>query len=252
MGILVFISYATSDAPRFQISKIAETLTNYNEIEDVLYWQEDMHDNIIKFMNDNLGKCDVFLLFCSPNALRSSPVEKEWTAADALNKPIIPVFSNKNYIPPLLSSRLGIEIFDVFDIPGNVEKLYDLILKKYVPKESSTIPIMFKYKNNSETVMGKKKGAFIEPLIKFCMNEGISVKNVSLTTPNEESVLNDDIDESVSLVCSKYGSEFEVAIERMQIIANFKICMVGDRKMGKTQLLQYCVEGNFDEEYKST
>jgi len=42
MGILVFISYATKDAEMFQIKVIAEALTECPEIDDVLYWQEDL------------------------------------------------------------------------------------------------------------------------------------------------------------------------------------------------------------------
>ena len=88
-----------------------------------------MQDNIIKYMNDNLGMCDVVLLFCSPNSLKSTPVLKEWTAADAMEKPIIPVFIKKEHIPPLLKSRLGME-YDTFDQEKNIENLYRLIIKK--------------------------------------------------------------------------------------------------------------------------
>jgi len=90
-----------------------------------------MKDNIIKFMNDNLGRCHVVLLFCSENALHSIPVEKEWTAADALGKPIIPVFFDTTHIPPILQSRLGTE-FDFYDMEKNVNNLYNLILRKCV------------------------------------------------------------------------------------------------------------------------
>lgn len=88
-----------------------------------------MHDNIIQYMSENLGKCDVFILFCSPNALNSVPIKKEWTAVDAINKLIIPVFIKKEHIPSLLRSRLGIE-FDQFDFQKSIKNIYDLILKK--------------------------------------------------------------------------------------------------------------------------
>ncbi|MFX1296463.1 MAG: TIR domain-containing protein [Promethearchaeota archaeon] len=126
---LIFLSYATKDAELFKIREISENLTLYDEIENVLYWQNDMHDNIIKYMNDNLGKCDLMILFCSPNALNSEPVEKEWTAAESLSKPIIPVFIKKEHIPPLLSSRLGLE-FDQSNIQKMIQELYKLISKK--------------------------------------------------------------------------------------------------------------------------
>ncbi|MFX1594304.1 MAG: toll/interleukin-1 receptor domain-containing protein [Promethearchaeota archaeon] len=128
-GILVFVSYATKDANLFRIQEIAETLTTYDKIEDVLYWQEDMKDNIIKYMNDNLDKCDLMILFCSPNALKSKPVETEWTAAESSQKPIIPVFIKPEHIPMLLKSRLGVE-FDNFDFQKTVNEIYKLILKK--------------------------------------------------------------------------------------------------------------------------
>jgi len=127
--IFVFISHATKDSNIFRISEISDLLTKYPEIKKVLYWEEDMKDNIIKFMNDNLGKCNVVLLFCSENALHSIPVQKEWTAADALGKPIIPVFFDTAHIPPILQSRLGTE-FDFNDMEQNVKNLYNLILRK--------------------------------------------------------------------------------------------------------------------------
>jgi hypothetical protein len=128
-GILVFMSYATKDAPLFRVKEIAEELTKFPEIFDVLYWQEDMQDNIIEYMNDNLGRCHVVLLFTSPNALDSKPVKKEWTAADAMGKPILPIFLKPDHIPPLLRSRLGVE-FDQFDFKKNITTIYELIIKK--------------------------------------------------------------------------------------------------------------------------
>jgi len=127
--ILVFVSYATIDAEFFKVREIAENLTKKKEITEVLYWQEHMKDNIIKYMSDNLGKCDVVLLFCSPNAFASKPVEEEWTAAAKLGKPIIPIFNNPDHIPPILTTRLGIQ-FDSFDFEKNIKGIYDLILKK--------------------------------------------------------------------------------------------------------------------------
>ena len=128
-GLLIFVSYSTKDVELFKIKEISESLTIFNEIYDVLYWQEDMNDNIIKYMSDNLEKCDVMLLFCSPNALKSKPIEKEWTAADIMNKPIIPIFIKSDHIPPLLKSRLGVE-FDTFDLQKTINEIYNLILKK--------------------------------------------------------------------------------------------------------------------------
>ncbi len=130
-NLVIFISYSTKDAERYKINLVSEKLLEFEEIKEVLYWQEHMKDNIIKYMNDNLGRCNVMLLFCSKNALNSVPVEKEWTAAEALNKPIIPIFEDSRQIPPLLSSRLGLE-YEVRNFEIFIEKLHDLIVKKSV------------------------------------------------------------------------------------------------------------------------
>ncbi len=127
--LIVFISHSTKDIETFRIPEISNSLSGYPEIKEALFWEEHMKDNIIKFMNDNLGRCHLIVLFCSENALHSTPVEKEWTAADALGIPIIPVFFDSSHIPPILQSRLGIE-FDFYDVEKNVNSLHDLILKK--------------------------------------------------------------------------------------------------------------------------
>lgn len=126
---LVFVSYATKDVDTFKILEIAKVLSSFPEIKDVLYWQEHMHDNIFKFMNDNLEKCDVMLLFCSENALNSIPVEKEWTAAEAISLPIIPIFFEVDHIPTLLKSRLGIE-YDFNNGDKNIRDIRNLIYRK--------------------------------------------------------------------------------------------------------------------------
>ncbi len=250
-GILVFISYATKDAQTFQIPIICEKLTEYPEIKDVLYWQEDLQDDIWTYMDKNIGKCDIFVLFCSPNAMESVPVQKEWHAADALNKPIIPVFSSIEYVPPLLRPRLGLQV-DVFNVEENIKKLYELIKKKYIPKEDLTISLSFTYKNKTEIIHAEKKAYFLTPLIEFCMKNNLSIKNILVTTSAGTRVPDDLFDESVSFVYSKFGNEFIINIEKMQIVANFKVCLIGDAASGKSKLLQHCIEATYDEEYMPT
>jgi hypothetical protein len=129
--LIVFISYATKDSSKFRIPVIARKLIKYPEIEKVLYWEEHMRDDIIKYMNDNVGKCDIFLLFCSPNSLKSEPVEMEWQAALKIKKKIIPIFANERDIPIMLTTKLGIK-FNRDDLDGTIEQIYKLILKKLV------------------------------------------------------------------------------------------------------------------------
>jgi len=113
----------------FRIEELTKRLLEYKEIKEVLYWQKDMRDNIRKFMNNALDKCHTVLLFCSENSYDSKGVSDEWTAADMLDKPIIPVYLELDHIPPLLRSRLAVE-FSLVDFEKNVVDLFNLIIKK--------------------------------------------------------------------------------------------------------------------------
>ncbi|MGB5912464.1 MAG: TIR domain-containing protein [Promethearchaeia archaeon] len=135
-NIIVFISYNHKDTETFKIREVVKSLKNFEQINDVLYYEQETYDNFIKFMNDNIGICDVVVLFCSPNSLKSSFVEKEWTAADALGKPIIPIFLKTKHIPPLLSPRVGIE-FNSRDFDQNIKNLINIIMKKTASKIKS-------------------------------------------------------------------------------------------------------------------
>ncbi|MFX1311773.1 MAG: TIR domain-containing protein, partial [Promethearchaeota archaeon] len=133
-GILLFISYASKDADFFKIKQIAEELTKFKEIDDALYWQEDMRDDIYAYMDENLKKCDIFLLFCSENSLHSEPVKMEWRSALKIKKKIIPIFTEEKFIPPLLSTKLGLQ-FDRDNLQKTIAEIHRLIVKKLKIKQ---------------------------------------------------------------------------------------------------------------------
>ncbi len=128
-GILVYIIYATRDVDRFLIHSIAKQLKEYPEILDVLYWEENMDDDIYEYMDENLEHCDIFLMFCSQNA-QSKPIKLEWRNALKKGKKIIPIFEDENDIPNLLNTSLGIR-FERDDLKGTMKRIHKLILKKY-------------------------------------------------------------------------------------------------------------------------
>ncbi|MFX0073984.1 MAG: toll/interleukin-1 receptor domain-containing protein [Candidatus Hermodarchaeota archaeon] len=125
----IYICYAEEDAELFKIKEVANILVNSEEIRNVLYPQPEIDKDVLDYMDENLKNCDLMLLFCSPNVIKSKPTEDQWTEAEINGKPIIPVFVNPEHIPNLLRSRLGIE-YDVFDINKNISNLKDLIFKK--------------------------------------------------------------------------------------------------------------------------
>ena len=128
-GYLIFISYSTKDSNKFNIPYLSRELSKFPEIGEVIFWEEDMDDDIIDYMNKYIKKCDLFLLICSQNALDSEPVKMEWQAALKIRKKIIPVFKEEKYIPTLLSTKLGI-YYDEKNLKKTIDDLYFLILKK--------------------------------------------------------------------------------------------------------------------------
>jgi len=96
---LIFISYATVDSTLFQIPRLTKILISYPEIDEVLYWESDMHDDIYQYMDENLKLAKIILLFCSKSSLHSEAVKMEWRSALKLDKKIIPVFIEPDDIP---------------------------------------------------------------------------------------------------------------------------------------------------------
>ncbi|MHA1360864.1 MAG: TIR domain-containing protein [Candidatus Helarchaeota archaeon] len=129
-GLIVFISYATKDAQRFHIPDVARELEAIPEIEEVLYWQEDAHGSIVHYMNRNVPRCNIFILFCSQNALQSGAIQVEWETAHILQKFIIPIFESVDDIPPLLQRLNRIE-FKATDFVGTIKNLKQEILDIY-------------------------------------------------------------------------------------------------------------------------
>ncbi|MFW9867105.1 MAG: GTP-binding protein [Candidatus Thorarchaeota archaeon] len=125
----IFASYSIKDSDFFKVRDITKTLTQHKKIEKVLFFEGESYDNFMKYMNENIGNCDILLLFCSPNALDSKFVEEEWMTANVMGKPIVPIFTKSDHIPPLLKPRLGVE-FDNFDLHKTIEEIYNIILKK--------------------------------------------------------------------------------------------------------------------------
>ena len=87
-------------------------------------------DGIVHYMNTNVPRCDIFILFCSQNALQSSPIQVEWETAHILQKFIIPVFESVADIPPLLQRLNRIE-FQAADFTGTIKNLRQEIIDIY-------------------------------------------------------------------------------------------------------------------------
>ncbi len=137
MGLTVFISYATKDKDRFKIAWIAEQLRDKQGIDEVLYWEAAAHGSIIDYMNKNVPRCDVFLLFCSQNTLSSKPIQTEWETAQYFGKKIIPIFQTLDHVPPLLQRLRGI-LFRGTEQGGTLADLYREIISQIQEEKRGT------------------------------------------------------------------------------------------------------------------
>ncbi len=131
---LVFISYSTRDSDLFRIPEVVKLLESYPEIDNALYWEEDSGINIIDYMNENIPKSKVFILFCSENSMNSQSVKAEWQTAFQLKQEgrlsMIPVYIDPEHIPALLKPLLRI-YFDTNNLENFVNNLYKEIKKEF-------------------------------------------------------------------------------------------------------------------------
>ncbi|MFX0140355.1 MAG: toll/interleukin-1 receptor domain-containing protein, partial [Candidatus Hodarchaeota archaeon] len=129
--LYIFLSYSTIDTDYFQISRVVKSLEEYPEINKVMYWEADSTQNIVEYMDKMLEKCDVFVLFCSENSMKSVSVRDEWQAAFQRRKKglitIIPVYEQAEHIPVILGHLLKVK-YDKTDFNSFTRKLYQEIM----------------------------------------------------------------------------------------------------------------------------
>ena len=123
--IKVFFSYSLKDEIKFSIPRIERELSKSSKIE-VLYYERDANENIVTFMNEGIKQSDILLLFCSENSYESDAVKDEWTAAYKKKKKIVPIFTDANYIPDLISTRRGVK-FDSKNIHDSIDEIEKII-----------------------------------------------------------------------------------------------------------------------------
>lgn len=84
-------------------------------------------------MEKTLKECNVFVLFCSENALNSLAVTDEWQAAFQLRKKgllkIVPVYEDEDYIPALLTPLLNVK-FSKDNFIDFIINLYHEVLRE--------------------------------------------------------------------------------------------------------------------------
>ncbi|MFW9948360.1 MAG: toll/interleukin-1 receptor domain-containing protein [Candidatus Odinarchaeota archaeon] len=135
LGMLnVFVSHATIDADLFKIREIKKSLEAHPKIQKVAYWEEDAISSIQGFMGEGIKKCDLFILLCSDNAIKSNAVKNEYEVANQLHKPIIPIFTNESHIPTMLICYRGVK-FEVNNYKQSINQLIKIIEGKIENKE---------------------------------------------------------------------------------------------------------------------
>lgn len=123
--VTLFVSYSHKDASRFKIPDMAEQLGKKPHVNKVNYSQKDAQKNWVEYMNKKMGESDGLVLFCSKNSISSKNVQKEWMAAMAADKPVIPVFKDQKYIPPILKGELGVVFMNKEEF--NSDAIYALV-----------------------------------------------------------------------------------------------------------------------------
>lgn len=101
----IFISYATVDYGRFNISQFVLALKSDF---DVFYWEETASGSIIEYMEKYVRIADTCVFFCSKAAFNSSAVKKERDMAVYFGKNIIPIFTDIKWVPGIIITERGV------------------------------------------------------------------------------------------------------------------------------------------------
>lgn len=157
IGDKIFISYATVDSEYYSIKEISRELEKYPEIDKLFIWEEDTKEDILDYMEENIEKCDIFIIICTENSKKSDAVNMEWKTAVTLKRRVIPLFCEVEHIPNLLRSKLGVKFEG--DIDYIVSQLYERI------QNTSNEDLLGKYEVSRTTDKG------------FCIRCKTKIKN---------------------------------------------------------------------------
>jgi len=187
MGIKIFISYATEDSNKFRIREISEKLSAYPQIDEAVFWEGDVKEDIVEYMNEKIPRCDIFILFCSEASFSSRAVRIEWKTAFNSDRVIIPVFESPEYIPPILGSNLGCK-FDPNDFSNTISDICRECLSRYEisqkKKKAIEEPLVEIKKEQEEDFLLKWSPEWKKKWLKFfSMKEGVNFYSI-LDDPN--------------------------------------------------------------------
>ena len=173
-GIRLFISYATKDSERLNISKIADLLKALKNINEVHFWEGwngFPNGNIIEFMERGINDCDMFISVFTEASLSSSNCQKERDMAIFQNKRIIPLFESFNFVPPACQPYLGVNLTgkSVNDVVFELHKLITSQSIRLKPIEKPEI-------KPTPTSTAEKKAPFKMKMVK--VNEIETLKNL--------------------------------------------------------------------------
>ena len=130
-NISIFLSHAVANFETFQIKEIAEYLEQLEEIYDVYYCEADLKGNIDDFMDENIPRCQLVLIFASQKSIfDSQDCAHELELARRHNIQIIPIrgrdVSWDDLAEVQLSRELGFQ-FEESHFTEFCAKLYDYI-----------------------------------------------------------------------------------------------------------------------------
>jgi hypothetical protein len=108
-----FISYAIKDSAKFKVGAIAEELQSRDSMGEIYYWEGWTgypDGSIIRFIEDNLTKSQIFIAICTDNSLNSDNCQKERDMAYFQNKRVIPLFEDFEKVPIIFQPYKGINV----------------------------------------------------------------------------------------------------------------------------------------------
>jgi len=136
-ALRVFLSYTSSDKGNAQ--KLRNILSGQHDLRIFTSEMLSAGENWQSKLRDEISQCDVFIALLSPKSVESGWVLSELGAAWALEKKIVPVFTQPDVlsdIPVKLKDNQSFEFKSLEDRPETLINLMKIMVSKKMAEDS--------------------------------------------------------------------------------------------------------------------
>jgi tetratricopeptide (TPR) repeat protein len=131
----LFMCYHPDDIDRFQIRSLVEWIENHLPLKVIYFWHREnqISQTLDAYYNFNMMNSDIIMVFCSESLNQHSVIMHQIDLAAAMQKTLLPVFDNWEFVPKNLRS-----IQNITYTPKQIENFRNIVFN-FLSHHSSLI-----------------------------------------------------------------------------------------------------------------